>query len=112
MYHELLIRFAIGGAVIAGTTWIAEYFDPKLGGIIATLPSATIVTLLIVSSAIGEKAAVDFAKGIVLGNIPWFAYIFAVILLTQRIGLAKSLAVGLLIWFLLVPVASRLSQFY
>ena len=111
MYYELLIRFVIGGAVIAGTTWIAETFDPKLGGIIATIPSATIVSLLIVGNAVGEKAAVAFAKGIVLGNIPWFAYIFAVILLTQRIGLVKSLAVGLLIWFLLVPVASRLSQF-
>jgi uncharacterized membrane protein (GlpM family) len=111
MYFELLIRFAIGGAVIAGTTWIAEAFDPKLGGIIATIPSATIVSLLIVGSAVGEKAAIDFAKGIVVGNIPWFAYIFAVILLAQRIGLVKSLAVGLLIWFLLVPVASRISQF-
>jgi uncharacterized membrane protein (GlpM family) len=110
MYYDLLIRFGIGGAVIAGTTWIAEFFDPKFGGIIATIPSATIVSLLIVGNAVGEKAAIDFAKGIVLGNIPWFAYIFAVILLTQRIGLAKSLAVGLLIWFLLVPVASRLSQ--
>ncbi len=110
MYYELLIRFFIGGAVIAGTTWMAEAFDPKLGGIIATIPSATIVSLLIVGSAVGENAAVDFAKGIVLGNIPWFAYIFTVILLTQRIGLAKSLAVGLLVWVLLVPVASRLSR--
>ncbi len=52
-------------------------------------------------SAVGENA-VDFAKGIVLGNIPWFAYIFTVILLTQRIGLTKSLALGLLVWILLV----------
>ncbi len=111
MYFDLLIRFLIGGAVIAGTTWIAERFDPKIGGIIATIPSATIVSLLIVGSAIGENAAVDFAKGIVIGNIPWFAYIFAVIFLTQRIGLTKSLAVGLLVWILLVPVASRLSRF-
>ena len=110
MYYDLLIRFAIGGAVIAGTTWIAELFGPKLGGIIATIPAVTIVSLLIVGNALGERAAVDFAKGIVVGNIPWFAYIFAVILLTQRIGLAKSLAVGLMIWFLLVPLASRLSQ--
>ena len=110
MYYELFIRFLIGGAVISGTTWIAEYFDPKLGGIIATIPSATIVSLLIVGSAVGERAAVDFAKGIVLGNIPWFAYIFAVILLTQRIGLVKSLAVGLLIWVLLVPIIYRFSH--
>ncbi len=110
MYFDLLIRFLIGGGVIAGTTWIAEAFDPKLGGIIATIPSATIVSLLIVGSAVGENAAVDFAKGIVIGNIPWFAYIFAVILLTQRIGLTKSLAIGLFVWILLVPVASRLSR--
>ncbi len=112
MFYDLLLRFGIGGAVIAGTTWLAEYVDPKLGGIIATIPSATIVSLIIVGNAVGEKAAVDFAKGIVVGNIPWFAYIFAVILLTQRIGLAKSLAVGFLIWLLLVPVADRISQFF
>ncbi len=53
MYYELFIRFFIGGAVIAGTIWIAEFFDPKLGGMIATIPSATIVSLLIVGSAVG-----------------------------------------------------------
>ncbi len=110
MSYELLIRFLIGGTVVAGTTWIAELFDPKLGGIIANIPSATVVSLLILGSAIGEKAAVTFAKGLVIGNLPWFAYIFAVILLTQRIGLAKSIALGLVIWFLLVPLTYRLSQ--
>ncbi len=110
MYYELLIRFLIGGAVIAGTTWIAEILDPKLGGIIANIPSATIVSLLILGSAVGEKAAVNFAKGLVIGNLPWFAYIFSVILLTQRVGLIKSLAVGFVIWLLLVPLAFRLSQ--
>ncbi len=110
MSYELLIRFLIGGTVVAGTTWIAELFDPKLGGIIANIPSATVVSLLILGSAIGEKAAVTFAKGLVIGNLPWFAYIFAVILLTQRIGLAKSIALGLVIWLLLVPLTYRLSQ--
>ncbi len=110
MYGELLIRFLIGGAVIAGTTWLAEWFDPKFGGIIANIPSATIVSLLILSSAAGEKAAVTFAKGLVIGTIPWFAYIFSVILLTQRIGLAKSLAVGFIIWLLLLPLTFRLTQ--
>ncbi len=110
MYFELLTRFLIGGTVIAGTTWIAETFDPRFGGIIATIPAATIVSLLIVGNAVGENVAVEFAKGIVLGNIPWFAYIFTVILLTQRIGLTKSLALGLLVWALLIPVASRLSR--
>ncbi len=85
---------------------------PKTWGIIATIPSATIVSLIIVGNAVGEKAAVDFAKGIVLGNIPWFAYIFAVILLTQRMGLAKSLVIGFFIWLVLVSVADRLTQFF
>ncbi len=110
MYYELLIRFLIGGAVVAGTTKIAELFDPKLGGIIANIPSATIVSLLILSSTVGDIAAVNFAKGLVIGNIPWFAYIFSVILLTQRIGIAKSLAVGIMIWLLLVPLTFRFTQ--
>jgi hypothetical protein len=48
MYYEYLTRFLIGGAVIAGTTWIAEFFDPKLGGIISNIPSATVLSLLII----------------------------------------------------------------
>ncbi|HIH45360.1 MAG TPA: DUF3147 family protein [Candidatus Methanoperedenaceae archaeon] len=110
MYEELFLRFLIGGAVIAGTTWIAEWFDPKLGGIIANIPSATIVSLLLVGGAMGDKAAVDFAKGLVMGNIPWFAYIFSVILLAQRIGLSKSIAAGFIVWLLLLPLTYRLSQ--
>ncbi len=108
--YELLIRFLIGGAVIAGTTWIAELFDPKFGGIIANIPSATIVSLLILENAVGDKAAVSFAKGLVIGNIPWFAYIFTVILFTEKIGLLKSLALGFVLWILLVPVVFKLSQ--
>lgn len=110
MYYELFIRFLIGGAVVAGTTWIAEWFDPKLGGIIANIPSVTIVSLLILGNAVDEKAAVTFAKGLVIGNFPWFAYIFSVILLTQHIGLVKSLATGFIIWLLLVPLTYKLSQ--
>ncbi len=108
--YELLIRFLVGGAVIAGTTWIAEFFDPKLGGIISNIPSATIVSLLILGNAVGEKSAVSFAKGLVIGNIPWFAYIFAVIFFTEKIGLAKSLVLGFVIWLLLVPIAFKVSQ--
>jgi uncharacterized membrane protein (GlpM family) len=57
---------------------------------------------------LGEKGAVAFAKGIVIGNLPWFGYIFAVIFLTQRIGLVKSLAAGIIIWILLVPITWKL----
>lgn len=110
MYYEFLIRFLIGGAVIAGTIWIAEFFDPKLGGIIASIPSATIVSLLILSNAAGDRAAVGFAKGLAIGTLPWFGYIFSVILLTSRIGLLKSLAVGFAIWLLLMPLTLKYSQ--
>ena len=108
MDHPYLIRFLIGGTVIAGTTWIAEYFDPKLGGIISNIPSATIISLLIIDSVLGEKGTVLYAKGVVMGNIPWFGYILSVILLTQRIGLVKSIVVGIVIWLLLVPVTWRI----
>lgn len=108
MDHLYLVRFFIGGAVIAGTTWIAEYFDPKLGGMVSNIPSATILGLLIIDSVLGENGSVLYAKGVAIGNIPWFGYILSVILLTQRIGLVKSLVVGLIIWLLLVPVAWRI----
>lgn len=110
MNFELLTRFLIGGAVIAGTTWIAELVEPKLGGIIANIPSATIVSLLILQSSMGDRAAVSFAKGLVIGNIPWFAYIFSVIYFAERIGLVKSLVVGFVLWLVLVPITFRLSR--
>lgn len=96
--------------MVSGITWIAEYFDPKLGGIIASIPFATVLSLLIVNEVLGKKGVIAFAEGIVIGNIPWYGYILAVILLTQRIGLVKSLAVGITIWLLLVPITWRLSQ--
>lgn len=106
---ELLLRFVIGGGVIAGTTLIAERFNPTLGGILSTVPSATIVSLIIVGRAAGEGSAVNFAKGMVFGTAPWMGYIMAVIFLTERIGLTRSLALGLVIWIVLVPVIFRFS---
>ena len=108
MDHQFLIRFLIGGAVIAGTMWVAEHLDPKLGGIIANIPSATIISLLIINESLGEKGVVLYSKGLVIGNIPWFGYIFSVIFLAQKMGIAKSLVIGIVIWFLLVPVTWKI----
>ncbi|MCP4683701.1 MAG: DUF3147 family protein [Desulfobacterales bacterium] len=40
-----MLSFVVGGLWVAGTTFIAEYFGTKIGGIIGGLPS-TIVKLV------------------------------------------------------------------
>lgn len=44
-YVSLLLKFVLGGAIVAGTTVLAEQIDPKYGGILATAPIITTLAI-------------------------------------------------------------------
>jgi len=100
MEIKYLIYFLIGGAVVSLVTYFAGTAKGLLAAFFANLPVITFITFLTVYSDAGEKAVVDYAKGLIIMLFPWLAYIFSVIFLTQRIGLFPSLAIGLASYFI------------
>ena len=37
-YQTLIYRFIIGGTILSGATWLANYSNPLLAGILITIP--------------------------------------------------------------------------
>lgn len=101
MELKYIIYFLIGGTVVSLVTYLAGSAKGLLAAFFANLPVITLITFLTIYSNAGEKAVVEYAKGLIFMLFPWLAYIFSVIFLTQRIGLMPSLAIGLASYFIL-----------
>lgn len=100
MEVKYIIYFLIGGTVVSLVTYLAGTAKGLLAAFFANLPVITFITFLTIYADAGEKAVVDYAKGLLIMLFPWFAYIFSVIFLTYRIGLIPSLALGLVFYFM------------
>ncbi len=101
MEIKYIIYFLIGGTMVSLITYLAGSAKGLLAAFLANLPVITLITFLTIYANAGEKVAVDYAKNLLIMVIPWFAYIFSVIFLAQRIGFIPSLALGLVSYFML-----------
>jgi len=100
MEAKYIFYFLIGGAMVSLITYLAGSAKGLLAAFFANLPIITFITFLTIYADAGEKAVVDYARYLIIMVIPWFAYIFSVIFLTQRIGFIPSLALGLVSYFM------------
>ena len=61
IFYELIERFIVGGIILSGATYLANYSNPLLAGILVTLP-LELVSLFFVK----EKIAVVYLASIYL----------------------------------------------
>ncbi len=91
---KYVLYFLIGGMVISVVTYFASHARPLLAAFLANLPVITLVTFLTIHHEAGQKVIVPYAKGLVMMMLPWLTYIFAIIVLTPRLGFLPSLTTG------------------
>ena len=97
---KLLISFIIGSLWITGSTILAEKFGPKIGGVIAGMPSSIVIGLFFIgwtqTPLIAAQAAVivPIAQGISALYIFIYAYLI-------RYNFALSILVSVCMWFVL-----------
>ncbi len=101
MEIKYIIYFLIGGTAVSLVTYLAGSAKGLLAAFFANLPVITFITFLTIYADSGEKAVIDYAKGLLVMLFPWLAYIFCIIFLTQRLGLMPSLSIGLVSYFVL-----------
>ncbi len=104
MIAHLALAFVIGGAFVAACTFAAERFGPRIGGIVAGLPSTAGVTLAVVALTESPAAAVQETTFIpvVLGLNCLF---FAAYGRLARRGALPALAGALAVWLCLAALA-------
>jgi Protein of unknown function (DUF3147) len=101
MITTLIIRFIVGGTVVAAFALIAEVVGPKsFAGMFGAAPSVAIATLALTIGMEGKLVAAQESHAMVFGGLAFFAYACCCfLLLAKRRWTAKAASVGsLFVW--------------
>jgi len=104
---RLAIYFLIGGSVTALTAYFASQGRGILSAFITTLPLQTILSFLIISAEGGGRTVEEYAIGLLLFAPPWLCYILVVLLGTSRLGIIRSLLIGILVFVVLSLILQK-----
>jgi uncharacterized membrane protein (GlpM family) len=100
MEIKYLLYFFLGGSVVSLVSYFASHSKGLIAAFFANLPVITFVTFLIIYLESGQENVIIYAKSLLIMLFPWLVYIFAVILLSSRIGVIPSLLAGLTLYLL------------
>ena len=103
---KVFLSFLTGGVFTAITLFAAERYGPRLGGIIAGLPSTTAVGLFFIGYTQSTHAASQAASLMpaAVGGSLIFAIVY--VALCRKIGYKRSLLIASIVWFMIsLPLA-------
>jgi uncharacterized membrane protein (GlpM family) len=98
---RLVIYFFLGGTVTALTAYFASQGRGMLSAFVTTLPLLTIVSFLLIYAEGGSKTVEDYARSLFIFTPPWLCYVAIVLLGVNRMGIIKSLTLGVLLFVVL-----------
>jgi len=98
---RLVIYFIIGGSVTALTAYFASQGRGMLSAFITTLPLLTIFSFLVISAEGGSQTVQEYARSLLLFTPPWVCYVLVVLLGTGRMGIIRSLVLGVVLFVIL-----------
>jgi len=105
---RLVIYFLLGGTVTALTAYLASVGRGTLSAFITTLPLLTILGFLLIYAEGGSDTVEEYARGLLIFTPPWLCYVSIVLLGVNRIGIIKSLSLGVLIFVILSVLLQKL----
>jgi hypothetical protein len=105
---RLVIYFLIGGVVTALTAYYASQGRGMFSAFITTLPLQTVLGFLIIYAEGGSKTVEEYAWGLLIFTPPWLCYVFIVLLGANRIGVARSLSLGVLLFVILSALMQKM----
>ena len=72
-----------------------------LSAFITTLPLFTVLSFLLIYAEGGSKTVEVYAKSLLIFTPPWLCYVLIVLLGVNRIGIFKSIILGVLLFVIL-----------
>ena len=91
----------MAGATVALSTYLAGRGQGTLSAFVSTLPLVTGLTFLLIRAEGGSDAVREYARGLLIFTPPWLCYVAVVMLGTGRIGIFKSVGLGILVYIIL-----------
>ncbi len=105
---RLVLYFILGGSITVITAYLAGMGRGTLSAFIATLPLLTVLSFLLIYAEGGDAIVKEYALGLLIFTPPWLAYVVTVMLATERLGIFKSLGLGIIIYVLLSGLSRQL----
>ena len=105
---RLVVYFLLGGTVTALTAYFASQGRGMLSAFITTLPLLTVFSFLLIYAEGGSKIVEEYAKSLLIFTPPWICYVTIVLLGVNRIGIVKSLILGVLFFVVLSVLLEKL----
>jgi uncharacterized membrane protein len=105
---RLVIYFLLGGTLTALTAYFASQGRGMLSAFITTLPLQTVFSFLLIYAEGGSKTVEEYAKSLLIFTPPWLCYVAIVLLGVNRIGIVKSLILGVLFFVVLSVLLEKL----
>ncbi len=104
-----VLRFLLGGAVVASVPLVASRLSPGVAGVVVLVPVITLTGLLVTWSSLGPSSAQRVALGALVA-LPSLAVFLAVVVLAPRLRVpfVASLVVALAMWTALAVLSARL----
>jgi uncharacterized membrane protein (GlpM family) len=103
----LLLKFVIGGVVVAGTTVLTEQIDPRYGGILATAPIITTMALIFVYLETGAPTTQQLALNSFYFIIPTALFLISLSFFMNRFAFAPSLGGAYGVWLVSLLLINR-----
>jgi len=105
---RLVIYFLLGGTVTTLTAYFASQGRGMLSAFITTLPLLTIFGFLLIYAEGGSRTVEEYAKSLLIFTPPWLCYVSIVLLGVNRIGIVKSLILGVLFFVVLSVLMQKI----
>ena len=96
---KFLVYFLLGGTVVTTIAFLSTLGKPQLAAFVCLIPSNTLLTFMFSHWEGGENVAASYAKSLMSYTPAWLLYIGAVAWLLPRLGLYKTLGIGLVTYF-------------
>ena len=104
---RLVIYFLLGGSVTVLTAYFASMGRGTLSAFVATLPLLTALSFLLIYAEGGEETVGEYARGLFVFTPPWLCYVGTVLFGMERLGIFRSVGLGILIYVLLSGLLQR-----
>ncbi|MDQ1272283.1 MAG: hypothetical protein QG591_913 [Planctomycetota bacterium] len=103
---NFILYFILGGTLVSLVTLMGSQGKGLLAAFVATFPTMTIITFILIYNKAGQAATVHYAKGLLFMTPPWIIYVLCLIFLLPRWGFMKSLITGVLTYMILAGIVS------
>lgn len=103
----LVLKFVVGGLIVAGTTVLTEHINPRYGGLLAAAPIILTLSLVFVSIDTNADITQQLAQNSFYFIIPTAIFLATLALLMNRFSFAQSLGGAYAIWLISLLVVFR-----